>query len=118
MGKRLLHTLRKTVKGLGGTDRLNDAMVDKIQNYYGITRRYTDKDINKMKSAILGAFFTLLPTLRSYLMAQPLEMKGTIIANAEQQVGANSKKIYQIKQKHILLGLGYQRTSLNMSNLF
>ena len=35
MGKRL-RTLIKTVKGLGGTGWLNDAMVDKIQNYYGI----------------------------------------------------------------------------------
>ena len=64
MGKRL-RTLRKTVKVLGGTGRLNDAMVDKIQNYYGIAiRRNTGKDINTMKSAIWGAFFTLLPTLK------------------------------------------------------
>ena len=57
MGKRL-RTLRKTVKGLGGSGRLNDAMVDKIQNYYGIAiRRNTGKDYNTMKKAIWTAFF-------------------------------------------------------------
>ena len=58
----------------------------------------------------------LLPTLRSYLMALSLVMNGTIIANVEveQKVGANSNKISRIKQKSILLDLGYQRTSLNM----
>ena len=56
----------------------------------------------------------LLPTLRSYLMALSLVMNGTIIANVEQKVSANSNKIYPIKQKPILLDLGYQRTSLNM----
>ena len=56
MGQRL-STLRKTVKGLGGTGRLNGAMVDKIQNYYGVAiRRNTGKDINTMKSAIWGLF--------------------------------------------------------------
>ena len=45
MGKRL-RTLRKTVKSLGGSGRLNDVMVDKIQNYYGIAiTRNTGKDI-------------------------------------------------------------------------
>ena len=41
----------------------------------------------------------LLPTLRSYLMALSLRMNGTIIANVEQKVGANSNKISPIKQK-------------------
>ena len=48
-----------------------------------------------MKSAIWGAFFTLLPTLRSYLMALSLGMNFTIIANVEHKVGANSNKKYQ-----------------------
>ena len=114
MGKRL-RTLRETVNGFGCIGRLNGAMVDKIQNYYGIAiRGNTGKDINTMKSAIWGAFFTLLPTLGRYLMTLSLGMNGTIIANLERKVGANSNKIYQIKQKPILLDLGYQRTSLNM----
>ena len=54
-------------------------------------------------STILGALFHV-----------PLVMNGTIIANVEQKVGANSNKISPIKQQPILLGLGYQRTSLNM----
>ena len=113
-----LRTLRKSVKGLDGIGRLNDAMVDKIQNYYGIAiKQNTGKDINTMKSAIWGAFFTLLPTLRSYLMALSLGINGTIIANVEQKVGANSNKIYQIKQKHILLDLGYQTRVIRRTHL-
>ena len=42
------------------------------------------------------------------------KLKLTIIANVEQKIGANSNTTYQIKQKHILLDLGYQKTSLNM----
>ena len=57
MGKRL-RTLRKTVKGLGGRGRLTDAMVDKLQNYYGIAiRRNKGKDVATMKRAIWGSFF-------------------------------------------------------------
>ena len=45
-----LRTLRKTVKGLGGTSRMNDAMVDKIQNYYGIAiRRNTGNVASQVK---------------------------------------------------------------------
>ena len=63
MGKRL-RQLRKTVKGLGGSKRLTDAMIDKIQNYYGIAIRHNaGKDVKTMKEAIwggggyLGGFF-------------------------------------------------------------
>ena len=57
MGKRL-RTLRKTVKGLGGSGRLTDVMIDKIQNYYGIAiRGNTGKDCDTMKKAIWAAFF-------------------------------------------------------------
>ena len=57
MGKRL-RQLRKTVKGLGGSKRLTDAMIDKIQNYYGIAIRHNSgKDVKTMKEAIWGAFF-------------------------------------------------------------
>ena len=57
MGNRL-RKMRKTVKGLGGTGRLNDKMIDKFQNYYGISiRRNTGNSVEKMKKAIWGGFF-------------------------------------------------------------
>lgn len=57
MGKRL-RQLKKTVRGLGGAGRLTDAMIDKLQNYYGIAiRRNTGKGIKNMKKSIWGAFF-------------------------------------------------------------
>ena len=55
---------------------------------------------NTMKSAIWGAFFHLA----SHIKKLP---DGTVIANVDQKVGANSNKIYPIKQKPILLDLGY-----------
>ena len=50
--------MRKTVKGLGGTGRLNDKMIDKLQNYYGISiQRNSGNSVEKMKKAIWGGFF-------------------------------------------------------------
>ena len=57
MGNRL-RKMRKTVKGLGGTGRLNDKMIDKLQNYYGLSiRRNSGNSVEKMKKAIWGGFF-------------------------------------------------------------
>ena len=58
MGKRL-RQLRKTVKGLGGNKRLTDAMIDKIQNYYGIAIRHNaGKDVKTMKEGFFGGLFS------------------------------------------------------------
>ena len=74
MGKRL-RTLKKTVRSIGGTGRLNDAMVDKIQNYYGIAiKRNTGKDINTMKSAIRGPFSRCIPRVYILHKAAPDEI--------------------------------------------
>ena len=57
MGKRL-RTIRKTIKGLGGSGRLTDVMIDKIQNYYGIAiRGNTGKDCDNVESH-LGCIFS------------------------------------------------------------
>ena len=53
-----LRKQKKSVKGLGGKGGLNDAMIDKLQNYYGISiRRNVGKDVATMKSAIWAGFF-------------------------------------------------------------
>ena len=53
-----LRKLKKSVKGLGGKGVLNDAMIDKLQNYYVISiRRNVGKDVATMKSAIWAGFF-------------------------------------------------------------
>ena len=51
-----LRKLKKDNKGLGGKGRLTDAMIDKLQNYYGIAIRTNCKDIDSMKKAIYAAF--------------------------------------------------------------
>ena len=51
-----LRKLKKDNKGLGSKGRLTDAMIDKLQNYYGIAIRSNSKDIDGMKKAIYAAF--------------------------------------------------------------
>jgi hypothetical protein len=48
--------MKKDNKGLGGKARLTDAVIDKLQNYYGIAIRSNSKDIDGMKKAIYTAF--------------------------------------------------------------
>ena len=51
------HT-KKSAKGLGGKGDPNGAMIDKLQNDYGISiRRNVGKDVATMKSAIWAGFF-------------------------------------------------------------
>ena len=51
MGSRL-RKLVKANKGFGGSGKLNNHMIDKIQNYYGIAiRQNVDTDVSTMKSA-------------------------------------------------------------------
>ena len=57
MGNRLCKR-RKMTKGLGGPGRLNDMIIDKLQNYYGIAiRRNSGKTVEVMKKAIRGGIF-------------------------------------------------------------
>ena len=48
--------LKQTVKGLGGRGRLTDAMIDKLQNYFGIAIRSTS-NIEIMKKSIYASLF-------------------------------------------------------------
>ena len=50
-----LRKLKKDNKDLGGKARLTDAMIDKLQNYYGIAIRTNCKDIESMKKGIFAA---------------------------------------------------------------
>ena len=46
------------MKGLGGSGRLTEGMVEKLQLYYGIAiRKNKGKDVAEMKRAIWGGFF-------------------------------------------------------------
>ena len=47
-----LRKLRQKVGGLGGTGRLNDAIIDRLQNYYGMAIRSNVGDLSKMKKAV------------------------------------------------------------------
>jgi len=45
-----LRKLKKEKKGLGGKGKLTDAMIDRLQNYYGIAIRSNVGDLAQMKS--------------------------------------------------------------------
>ncbi|GFW09074.1 uncharacterized protein LOC101238613 [Trichonephila clavipes] len=52
-----LRQLKKTTKGLGGKNKLTDKLIDRIQNYYGITIRSNVGNLQKMMSSVIAAFF-------------------------------------------------------------
>lgn len=48
-----MRKLKKKKKGLGGRGRLTDALIDKMQNYFGIALRQNYGDLEKMISAFM-----------------------------------------------------------------
>ena len=52
-----LRKLKKETPALGGKGKLSDAMIDKLQNYYGIAIRSNVGDLNGMRKAIHASFF-------------------------------------------------------------
>ena len=52
-----LRNLKKETPGLGGKGKLTDAMIDKLQNYYGIAFRANVKNAEEMEKAVLASFF-------------------------------------------------------------
>ena len=55
-----IEVVKKEIKGIGGKGKLTNELVDKLQNYYGIAIRANAGDLNKMKRAIMQAFFIVL----------------------------------------------------------
>ena len=47
-----LRKLKKENKGLGGKGKLTDALIDRLQNYYGIAIRSNVSNLETMKKAI------------------------------------------------------------------
>jgi hypothetical protein len=52
-----LRKLKKGNPGIGGKKKLTNAMIDKLQNYYGIAIRFDVGNLNKMKKAIHATLF-------------------------------------------------------------
>ncbi|XP_068672674.1 uncharacterized protein [Montipora foliosa] len=52
-----LRKLKKENPGLGGKGKLTDAIIDKLQNYYGIAIRSNIGDLSGMKKAVHASFF-------------------------------------------------------------
>ena len=50
-----LRKLKKRVHGLGGKGKLTEAIIDRLQNYYGIAIRSNKGDIAGMKTAIYAS---------------------------------------------------------------
>ncbi|GFT10648.1 uncharacterized protein TNCV_1943721 [Trichonephila clavipes] len=55
-----LRKLKKNTKGVGGKGKLTDKFIDKLQNYYGIAIRSNVGCLEKMQSAVIAAFVSLL----------------------------------------------------------
>ena len=49
--------LKKKTKGLGGRGRLTKAIIDRLQNYFGIAIRQNVGNLSGMKSSALGSLF-------------------------------------------------------------
>ena len=56
VGARLL-SLKKRVKGLGGRGKLTQAIIDRLQNYYGIAIRQNVGELKKMQDATRATLF-------------------------------------------------------------
>ena len=52
-----LRKLRQNVKGIGGKGKLTNAMIDRLQNYYGLAIRQNVGCIEEMKKAIHASLF-------------------------------------------------------------
>ena len=52
-----LRTLKKENHGLGRKGKLTDALIDKMQNYYGIAIRTNVGDLQGMKKGVLAGLF-------------------------------------------------------------
>ena len=46
-----LRKLKKENKGIGGKGKLTDALIDKLQNYYGIAIRSNSADLGAMRTS-------------------------------------------------------------------
>ena len=54
-----LRKLKKETKGLGGKGKLTNAMIDRLQNYYGIAVRRNIGNKENMKKAMYATLFPL-----------------------------------------------------------
>ena len=52
-----LRKLKKNIKGLGGKGKLTEALIDRLQNYYGIAIRSNVGNLEKMKQSIHATLF-------------------------------------------------------------
>lgn len=56
VGKRL-RSLKKSKRGLGGRGKLTDAVIDKLQNYYGLAVRQNKGNLEGMKGDIMASLY-------------------------------------------------------------
>ena len=52
-----LRNLKKREKGLGGRGRLTDAMIDRLQNFFGLAIRQNVGNLEGMKAGVLASLF-------------------------------------------------------------
>ena len=52
-----LRKLKKETPGLGGKGKLTDAIIEKLQNYYGIAIRSNVGNLEGMKQAVIASLF-------------------------------------------------------------
>ena len=52
-----LRNLKKKEKGLGGRGKLTDAVIDRLQNFFGVAIRQNSGNLEEMKKAVLASLF-------------------------------------------------------------
>ena len=62
-----LQNLKKKEKGLGGKGKLTDCIIDKLQNYYGITIRSNKNNLKTMQAVTNATLFHVASTKENNL---------------------------------------------------
>ena len=98
--KRVGCRLRKLKKRVKGLKSLTDAMIDKLQNYFGITLRSNCTSVNEMAQAIMASLFHVCSSKERNLHDHCKKGRGPT-------VGANINAMLRIKLIYTVLDQVY-----------
>lgn len=83
MGTRLRNA--KKLHKLGGKGKLTDALIKKIQTYYGLAIRRNQDNVDDMKNAIMATYYHLI------IVAQQIKIQDTSFVLLEKIAGVSGK---------------------------
>ena len=97
---------------------LNNKLVDRLQNYYGMAIRSNVGDLNKMKKAIYAAHFYACSSEKDNYHAHcPTGVDSWCAHTTLHKLGAHTTMIEQIKRNYINLPRACQKKPLNIKLL-